>query len=191
MSYYYAFYADTEVRQVSKRCFGRLAGVFSGGCSGVNPGSLHVVISNMLGLRKQGFIADVDRWKEVWNQPVLGFKSVILGNEKIKTEQKDRGVAKVIRVKTDFIYAGELNRNAPADELEDFNMWTPVFGTVFQQRKTAKYEYTLEIDNGGHIVGGDWISEERPDFIWTQEKAEFTDFFAPLNELYKPIKLKR
>ena len=43
-------------------------------CIDTNPGSLHVVIANMLGLRKQAFIED-RRWDiEVWNHPVNSFK---------------------------------------------------------------------------------------------------------------------
>jgi hypothetical protein len=32
--------------------------------------------------------------------------------------------------------------------------------------KTVKYRYDLELDQQNRIVGGEWYSKERPDFIW-------------------------
>ena len=36
-------------------------------CEGVNAGALHILLANMVGIRKEGFIADVTRDREVWN----------------------------------------------------------------------------------------------------------------------------
>jgi hypothetical protein len=42
-------------------------------------------------------------------------------------------------------------------------------------------QYRLEIDRYGNIIGGEWESEDRPDFIW-QRKRE-TSFTGLLNLL--------
>ena len=39
------------------------------------------------------------------------------------------------------------------------------------------YDYRLELNNKDQIVGGEWLTEERPDFIWKQKKPEFRGFF--------------
>ena len=70
LSYYYAFHDSTEPsHQVGLRCFfGRWMGGARACEEDLNAGAFHIVISNMLGLRKEGFVADIDRFKEVWNQ---------------------------------------------------------------------------------------------------------------------------
>ena len=37
------------------------------------------------------------------------------------------------------------------------------------------YSYRLELDISGSIVGGEWLNELRPDFLWSMEKPEFLD----------------
>ena len=52
-------------------------------CADVNAGAFHVVITNMIGINSQGFVADVDRFNDVWNQPVTpltGEVEVFSGN---------------------------------------------------------------------------------------------------------------
>ena len=46
-------------------------------CKDVNAGAFHVIISNMLGLHGKGFVADIDRFNDVWNQPIVGYKTEI------------------------------------------------------------------------------------------------------------------
>ena len=37
------------------------------------------------------------------------------------------------------------------------------------------YSYRVELDQSGAIVGGEWLNEMRPDFLWTMDKPEFRD----------------
>ena len=48
-----------------------------------------------------------------------------------------------------------------------------------------EYEYALELDAHNNIVGGSWISFERPDFIWKIEKPKFKGYFKRLKRLYR------
>ncbi len=57
--------------------------VVAGECRDMNPGSFHVVASNMLGLRQQGFVYDRTWDAEVWNQPVRGFTITNLKDGKL------------------------------------------------------------------------------------------------------------
>lgn len=53
----------------------------------------------------------------------------------------------------------------------------------------AHYEYTLDIDAGGNIIGGDWISYDRPDYMWIMKTEPFFDDFKRLGEIYQPISI--
>lgn len=48
--------------------------VVDGPCRGTNPGSVHVVLSNFLGLRHQGIAEDRTYDIQVWNQPIRSWK---------------------------------------------------------------------------------------------------------------------
>lgn len=63
-------------------------------CRDVNAGAFHVIISNMIGLLGKGFVADIDRFNDVWNQPIVNYRSTILGEEAIDGNDKLRGVEK-------------------------------------------------------------------------------------------------
>jgi hypothetical protein len=64
----------------------------------------------------------------------------------------------------------------------------PVTTTPAQTFTTRYYEYTLELDPVGSVIGGEWISETRPDFLWVKEKAKtFTGKLSGLNAIYKPF----
>lgn len=68
----------------------------------------------------------------------------------------------------------------------------PVTGTPSQSFSDRSYEYVLELDSFGNIVGGEWISETRPDMIWMKGRdPQFRNGKFPLaglNAIYKPIK---
>ncbi len=68
-------YTDVPTKFISSRCnkdmpptdaAGRLV---NGECRDMNPGAWHVITTNLMGLRKQGFVLDQTYDDEVWNQP--------------------------------------------------------------------------------------------------------------------------
>ena len=173
LSYYYAFHHETEsTHQVGLRCF---FGSWMGGARAcqddLNAGAFHIVISNMLGIRKVGFMADVDRFKEVWNQPVVGYKSKVIADNLAPGKNAASSTTKEMKIETDFYYVDEV----------DNVTWDVVHGTKEQMIASKKYTYRLELDSQGRIVGGVWESEERPDFFWNKDKA--TEFKGILSHL--------
>jgi hypothetical protein len=48
--------------------------VILGECRDMNPGTWHVVVSNLMGLRQQGFVLDQTFDDEVWNQPGWSYR---------------------------------------------------------------------------------------------------------------------
>lgn len=51
----------------------------------------------------------------------------------------------------------------------------------------ASYEYTLDLNANGEIIGGDWISFDRPDYMWIMKKEGFFDDFKRLGEVYQAV----
>ncbi|MBY0517108.1 MAG: hypothetical protein K2P81_09380 [Bacteriovoracaceae bacterium] len=159
-------------------------------CSDVNAGAFHMALANMIGLQDRGFVADVDRFNDVWNQPVGEYSSQIM-DERLPTPQEAAiGAARIVRIKMDMTYGEELNLLRPEDAKEEggFMSMDPVTTTPEQTFTTRYYEYNLEIDAAGNVIGGSWISETRPDFMWIKGKAEtFEGRLSGLNKIYKPF----
>ncbi len=161
MSYYYAWVSESPVNFMGRRCsFNHLSFIKS--CEDVNAGAFHMVITNRIGIQKKAFIADISRFKEVWNNPVYGFESKIVSR-----------TSKKIVVETKMIYTDEL----------DEPLWQSVIGTKEFQRSEKIYRYSLDLDGEGRIVGGDWLTSDRPDFLWTKEISTFDGDFAVVNKL--------
>jgi len=156
-------------------------------CNDANAGAFHMVLSNQLGIMKEGFVADITRDQEVWNYPIFAYKSYVMGeNDKVSPDAAP-GTVKELRVSTTIFHSISIMQTwflAPKRPKAEVP-----FDSAY---KSEKYEYTLELDNEGNIVGGEWISESRPDFIWKQKLPRFQRFFKPLKELYiKSIERKK
>lgn len=127
--------------------------------------SFHVVISNKIGLRGQSVILDIDRYKEVWNHPVKSYEAKVL--KSINTPKGRR-----IEIKTKLTYIDVIEKNS----------WE-------RQRTLRSYmtvRYELELDKRGNIIDGKWLSRERPDFIWTIQRAEkFEGYLSEVMNLLK------
>lgn len=163
-------------------------------CSDVNAGTFHIVLTNMIGINSQGFVADVDRFNDVWNQPVTSYISEVVGMEELNRADLKNGVNSKIRMKTKMVYGEELKFRTPELEAKGhvgFVSKDPVTGTPAQTFEKKFYEYILELDINGNIIGGEWISETRPDMLWL--KARDVKFYngkfplAGLNAIYVPV----
>lgn len=143
----------------------------NGDCEDTNAGAFHIVIANQIALKDEGFIADVTRDLEVWNQAVHGFDTRILSEKIGASEKAAKGTVKEVTVLTRMHYTVEIHHSWNETSAENSNY-------------TKEYKYTLELDKDGKIIGGEWISEDRPDFLWNQAIPEWDGFFAPLEDIY-------
>lgn len=176
LAFYYAKVDDSSISQVGKRCFfGRRNIVLNqvDGCGDVNAGSFHIILANRLGILKKGFIADIDRYKEVWNHAALEYNTLQLSVSQ-PTEKSAPGTVKRVLVKTSVKYAASID---PAKH--------EVIGTPTAKYDERFYQYWLELDYNENIIGGEWVSNDRPDFLWFKNKATFSGHFEKLNEIYK------
>jgi hypothetical protein len=164
-------------------------------CRGINAGSFHIVLTNLIGLHGKSFVADIDRFGDVWNQPIVSFESKVLGDEPIGPEHSLQGIQRRVRVQTRMVYGEELqfwSAEKEAEGLKNFVSKDPVTSTVHQKFKHKDYDYILEMDGAGSIVGGEWISLTRPDFIWMKRRDDgFRNGvlqLSGLNQIYRPIR---
>ncbi len=175
LSWYYHRRDTTDFRMMGARC-GR--NPFGGDrCrNDLNAGSFHLVLTNKMGLEGGSFIADMDRGHEVWNHVIYEYSSTILNPSLRPLRGSARGTVRVARVKTVVGYVFVATKS-----------WEPVLGTELQKINKRTYEYYLDLDAAGNVIGGDWISAQRPDFLWTSSPAtEFTGVMAKLAEIVPP-----
>lgn len=176
LAYFYAKKSDSRVIQIGRRCFinGKIPLLNrTRGCKGVNPASFHVILANKLGIDQTSFIADMDRYAPVWNHAALEYRSEILGHSR-NLRGTTYGTVEKVLVKTTVSYAASID---PTD--------LPVIGTSKAEYDKRTYKYWLYLASNGDIIDGEWVSEERPDFLWTQEKENFDGYWEGVNRLYQ------
>jgi hypothetical protein len=166
MSYHYAKMNKGPVKMMGHRCKDTSN---SPSCKDVNAGAFHIVMTNMLALRKDGFAMDMDSAEQVWNQPVYGFSSEVLMTRQ-PTRGSAEGTVKEVQVKTSLKFIIEEK---------------PSWETPKVSARSNKYIYWLELDSEDKIIGGSW-EDDHPDFLWTQSKSEFSGEWAILNEMIAP-----
>lgn len=173
LSYYYAYgFEVPDTHQIGRRCFRGPWRNRERDChQDLNAGAFHIILSNRMGIEGKGLIADLNRYQEVWNHPITSYESTITG-----TQRPDRnsapGTSKVVNVKTIINYV--------VDQGHD---WHPILGTSKQKYKQYVYFYQLDIDHAGTIIGGEWTSKVRPDFLWLKQKPR--NFEGILTQLPK------
>jgi hypothetical protein len=154
ISYYYAYpYQVPNTHQVGRRC--EIGIVKQGNCKqDLNAGAFHIILSNRIALENKSFIADINRYSEVWNHPVTAYTSVVT-SEGVKTPDSATGTVRRVGVKTTLSYI-DSGRNS--------------WGQSPPIEKNLLLKYTLELNSQGQIIGGVWRSQNRPDFLWIKEK---------------------
>ena len=172
LSYYYAFKHEVKsTHQMGKRCN---FWVEPNCHDDLNAGAFHIVLTNKVGLEGTSFIADVERSRAVWNHAVNHYQTTIVKENLLPADDSAPGAVRRVRVKTVMSFVMGIKKNS----------WYPVTGTEDHINDVRHYEYFLELDVKGDIVGGEWISKARPDFIWEMEKAtDFKGNFSRLSEL--------
>ncbi len=164
-------------------------------CRDTNAGAFHIVITNMIGIHSKSFVADIDRMNDIWNQPIYGYNSKLVGEEDVSGADRAQGIERKVRIATRMTYGEELQFWTPERAqtgMTHFVQKKPVTGTPNQVFRHKDYEYILEMDGRGQIVGGEWITATRPDFLWMKRRdSKFLNSPMPLAGLaniYRPVK---
>ncbi len=145
-------------------------------CRDTNAGTYHVLLANYLGLMKQSFAEDRTNSYEVWNQPLRSFKvtskteltseqankligvTATDGGAQLSTYRFNANATRFIQVKAEVKYISE---SSAEDGYTALN--------IDSYTRTDRYEYVLELDATGKILGGEWVGSSKqnhPDFLW-------------------------
>jgi hypothetical protein len=145
-------------------------------CRDVNPATWHKAIVNQIGVAKRSTVMDVTFDYEVWNQPAYSYKYTYF-NPQTKKHAATLAAATVAKGFTGDKFAA--HRAAAATHIVGIAMdaeWVvevqPTHGPATASphddlTSGARYLYTLELDKDGKIIGGEWMQNEHPDFLWT------------------------
>lgn len=122
-------------------------------CRDLNPATLHLALTNFIGLHAAPIILDVSYGEEVWNYPVIEY------NFTQEEVTKDAAIKRLRLSNSSYIF------NEDARKFLEVKMAiTLVNGNI------RTYKYILEVDDFYKIIGGEWIEESQenhPDFVWS------------------------
>jgi hypothetical protein len=174
LSYYYANYHTTTIPQLGIRCEEGFGDAEDTGCEDdLSASSFHIAITNQIGVNKRPLIADVDRYKDVWNHPIHSFLSEVT-SEEAPSEGSPANAVKTMVMRTRISYTDKTGHNS----------WDPLKDTWNQSTVKRVYTYNLYLDAEGNIIGGKWRSSDRPDFMWGMGRAqEFSGYYSQLSKL--------
>jgi len=181
LSYYQGELSAAPSRMLGTRCNIDLAKFPNAAkthpeCKGINAGAFHVALVNLVGRGVKGFVADVSHGNEIWNQPVYGFRSKVETERAPSPGAAPEATSEVV-INTEMDYTKEIDPT-----------WAAVNGTDDWSGETVMYRYTVELNARGNIIGGAWLSTELLDFVWTQERPEFSGYFADVLKVYERAK---
>ncbi|MCK6546957.1 proprotein convertase P-domain-containing protein [Myxococcota bacterium] len=141
-------------------------------CRDGNAGAFHLVATNMIGRLTRPFIVDLTADFQVWNYPVYRFE--LTRNEEITLPEALEAIDAPTSTTT-WTYNASATRwvrvQLKAWIVEDAIPPTtqPVGGLIDRYTTFEYYDYILELDAAGTILGGEWIGESKrrhPDFLW-------------------------
>ena len=100
---------------------------------------------------------------EVWNHAVFEFQSSIADSNGPIPDNASPGTVRRVLVNTHMVAVDSVD---PA--------WDPIAGTPKAETLPRDYQYWLDLDSAGRILGGEWKSFGHPDFFWMKDRAEFS-----------------
>ena len=142
-------------------------------CRDSNAGSFHLLLAHSIAVLGRPIVADIVRDLEVWNHPIFGYQTKIKGTRP-PSEGAAPGTVREIRVTTRIDYVRE---GSPR--------WEPSIGTNYNYTDSDVFRYRLELDVDDAIIGGQWESEARPDFLWLHARPRFAGSWTKLGDLYE------
>ncbi|MCX6126541.1 MAG: hypothetical protein NTV34_17540 [Proteobacteria bacterium] len=175
MSAKYYFLGGNRCRQDSKSLLGipsaRLDPTALGECDDVNPATFHVAIANWIGIQKHAIIVDTFSRDQVWNYPHFKYES---SSQKITAAQAMTLISpekpnQAYQFNPDAVSFRSVTTKvfySPAYAAE--SLTTEVVDPLKRVHSTT-YQYVLELDKAGLLIGGEWVGESQqthPDFVW-------------------------
>ncbi|MDQ3335613.1 MAG: proprotein convertase P-domain-containing protein [Myxococcota bacterium] len=152
----------------SKEIMHSVTGSANDACSDLNPGGLHVIMTNFLGVAQLPLVEDRTANYEVWNQPVVGYEVTQQNEVTAKvantcvgatgdTWKYNTAAKKLFDVKMTVKYVTEGDAEARPLGFANFT-------------RTDNYHYILELNSVGKIIGGRYCTDStnsHVDFLWS------------------------
>jgi hypothetical protein len=170
---------------IGKRCYeedatGKNVLTLSERCYDPNPGSFHLSIVNAIKKLNTPILIDSHRATQIWNKPIIGYKyyyfdvnspsklSHDLQSSMVKKENyKNDPYKEIRRSNCDKIVGIQIELMYPTSTSPSKKLTDSTQNDVIQ---SVSYKYDLELDDDGNILGGVWLSDNSPDFIWSVTK---------------------
>jgi hypothetical protein len=146
-------------------------------CFDPNPAAFHIALYHWLPGRQFPFIINKRPNKKVWNVPVVGYQLeyVNVSNQRHTQDLKEAIVplSSIAKDKyrnhrsigTTSILGVEIKIQMAAGHTSSRD------GQKAAGISNARYRYDLEIDANGKILGGEWLDDSHPDFIWAVDPS--------------------
>lgn len=153
---------------VSRDSSGR---VIDAACRDLNPATLHIILTNFLGIWHKPIIADSAGGAQVWNYPVTSYQ--VLYTQPLSRQD---GANWLLGTSGDYPY------NPEAVSLQ----YTQTEITYSTGSKET-LEYILELDAAGTILGGEWFRDSKtshPDFIWRHTVPTTSNPYLDITTIY-------
>lgn len=171
LTYFQSRKAELRRTKIGEPCWADLgsnpgAGALAA-CEDTNAGAFHLTLANLVGMENQAFVGDITRDAQIWNQPFHAYESVVESVTPASPGSAPETMKEVV-VRTTVVYTVEVHPHHDPRHAD----------------RTAEYRYRLELDANGDIVGGSWISYDRPDFVWFNPPTPFYGHFEKLGEIY-------
>ena len=153
-------------------------------CADTNAGSFHIAVTNLLGIQGVSFVEDRTFDYEVWNQPVRSYE---VTHSAVVTATKANSLAGVTDGSSDYEFNDDadsfrhiklsLRYITESAQTLDGNL----ADTLDTYTRTDRYEYVLELDADGKVIGGEWVGDSKtrhPDFLWLPTVKKETELAA-------------
>lgn len=157
ISYYYSKIQNKNIIMVGQKCGTPDPNTIDPHCENdLDAGNFHLYLGNKIGLEKRAFIIDLEKFYEEKYRPVIGYKTDVM-NAKEPDTSSIEGTVKVLSIRTTLYFIEKANEYS----------WDTVLETPKQVRGNREYIYDLFLNNSDEIIGGQWKSSDRPDFLFT------------------------
>ncbi len=142
-------------------------------CLDSNPMTWHLAITNRVGLYGKSFVMDSSSGPEVWNYPISSYDYSYFNPRTFESSHSlDASIVPI-----QYVLADKYTpfRSPKAKYLVGVTMDVFHPALISARTGTSKvntihsetYTYDLELDENYNIVGGEWYSHDRPDFLWS------------------------
>ncbi|MES2803220.1 MAG: hypothetical protein V4654_12055 [Bdellovibrionota bacterium] len=142
-------------------------------CLDSNPMSWHLAVTNRIGFQQKSFVMDSTTGSEVWNFAVKGYDYSYFNPRTFETTHNIKAAIEPIENMTADKF--RIHRSPRAKYVVGVSMdvfipslITPAVNEGRNDRtKSSNFVYDLELDEAYNVIGGEWHSYARPDFIWS------------------------